>query len=135
VPLLCVRQQRKLSWAAAGTYPSGHLDAAAEVDVAPVVVVVDGPLLLLDVDGPGGGREDDALHGAGVLAGAHDAQHPFHRRLDHLVLHQRHTETQKNLRTQRLLSLELPCMDLFLPQGLWTRSPWAWRHGTRRCSP
>jgi len=67
-------------------HPSGHLDAAAEVDVAPVVLVVDGPLPLLDVDGPGGGGEDDAAHGAGLLAGSHDVQHPFHRRLDHLVL-------------------------------------------------
>lgn len=68
------------------TYPSGHLDAAAEVDVAPVVVVVGGALPLLDVDGPGGGGEDDALDGAGVPAGPHDAQHPFHGGLDHLVL-------------------------------------------------
>ena len=70
----------------ATTYPSGHLDATAEIDVAPVVLVVDGPLPLLDVDRPGGGSEDDAAHGAGLPAGSHDAHHSFHRRLDHLVL-------------------------------------------------
>ena len=67
-------------------HPSCHLDAAAEVDVAPVVLVVGWPLPLLDVDAAGGGGEDDALHGASLFAGPHDAQHPFHRRLDHLVL-------------------------------------------------
>ena len=86
---LTIEQSR----AGEATYPSGHLDAAAEVDVAPVVLVVDGLLPLLDVDRPGGGGEDDAPHGAGLLAGSHDAQHPFHRRFDHLVL-QRGTTSQ-----------------------------------------
>jgi hypothetical protein len=86
-----------LSRAGEATYPSGHLDAAAEVDVAPVVLVVDGPLPLLDVDRPGGGGEDDAPHGAGLLAGSHDAQHPFHRRLDHLVLQRGASITQRQV--------------------------------------
>jgi hypothetical protein len=68
------------------TYPSGHLDATAEIDVGPAVLVVDGLPPLLDVDRPGGGSEDDAAHGAGLLAGSQDAYHPFHRRLDYLVL-------------------------------------------------
>jgi hypothetical protein len=68
------------------TYPSGHLDATAEVDVGPAFLVVDGPLPLLQVDRPGGGSEDDAPHGAGLLACPHDAYHPFHRRLDYLIL-------------------------------------------------
>lgn len=67
-------------------YPSGHLDAAAEVDVAPGALVVLGLLLLLHVDGTGGGSEDDAPDRPGFLAGPHDAQHSVDRGLDDLVL-------------------------------------------------
>jgi len=87
----------------------------AEIDVAPVVLVVDGPLPLLDVDRPGGGGEDDAAHGAGLLAGSHDAHHPFHRRLDHLVLRRPATvQMQWRWVVQNLTGRGHECIGLFL---------------------